>query len=239
MNIYNHIQSKVYANDPDYDKLSGYVTRQYQVEWTDTNGTRWRKTCTTINLGKADPVSPVDPDAQMGAESLNYDRSASLDAAYEQVRILTEQRKQRAHIALVAHLQAHGPQTIEALLGLTEWEIVATLRNYMRSQPAVFVRLYKSPAVWGLVGQTYTPALKDLKPPKGAWIIRDVLVERGPMTQREIQAATGLSRSFVQACVAEWPVLFCVVGRKRVPGATMPSVVVGVKGIHEPKEGEL
>ena len=238
MNIYNHIQSKVYSGDKDYNAFCGRVAYRHTVTGITLDGWKVRHTVEYIDVGRPSPVSPVDPDAQMGAESLNYDRSASLDAAYEQVRILTEQRKQRAHIALVAHLQAHGPQTIEALLGLTEWEIVATLRNYMRSQPAVFVRLYKSPAVWGLVGQTYTPALKDLKPPKGAWIIRDVLVERGPMTQREIQAATGLSRSFVQACVAEWPVLFCVVGKKRVPGATMPSVVVGVKGHHDEEGGQ-
>ncbi len=61
----------------------------------------------------------------------------------------------------------------------------------------------------------------------------------GSRTHREIQAATGLSRSFVQACVAEWPVLFCVVGKRRDGNAKTASALVGVVGIHEPKESEL
>lgn len=49
----------------EYAKLTGYVSRQYAVEWEDENGNTWRKTCTVINLGRPDRGIPVDPDNEM------------------------------------------------------------------------------------------------------------------------------------------------------------------------------
>lgn len=152
MNIYNHIQSKVYANDPDYDKFTGYVTERFAREWTDKGGTRWRKITTIINLGRPDPVSPVDPEAQMGPESLGYDRLAAVRAAHARARVVAEERKQRVHDALVAYLQEHGPQPIKTLLDVTEYQGKTAMRAHLASCPDTFVRLREIPGIWGLVG---------------------------------------------------------------------------------------
>lgn len=55
----------------EYDGLTGYVTAQYTVNWQDTNGIRWRKVCTVINLGRPDRGIPADDvDAAMKPERL-------------------------------------------------------------------------------------------------------------------------------------------------------------------------
>lgn len=153
MNTYDHIQSRVYANDPDYDAFRGRLIAEYTVERVDK-----RRNCTirttyeVIDIGRPDPVSPVDPDAQMGPESLGYDRLAAVRAAHARARVVAEERKQRVHDALVAYLQEHGPQPIKTLLDVTEYQGKTAMRAHLASCPETFVRLREIPGIWGLVG---------------------------------------------------------------------------------------
>lgn len=152
MNTYDHIQSRVYANDPSYDAFTGRVAYQHTVTGITLDGWKVRHTVEYIDIGKADPVRPVDPDAQMGPESLGYDRLAAVRAAHARARVVAEERKQRVHDALIAYLQEHGPQPIKTLLDVTEYQGKTAMRAHLASCPETFVRLREIPGIWGLIG---------------------------------------------------------------------------------------
>jgi len=151
MNIYNHIQSKVYANDDDYDKLTGYVTHRYAREWTDSSGTRWRKVTTVINLGKADRVAPADPDAQMGAERLAYD---DVQTIADRARRRSGERFAEMHMAAVRYLRQYGPSHMSAMANDLEYA-KTTLDEFVRQREGrIFCRVGNvgRAVLWGLVG---------------------------------------------------------------------------------------
>jgi len=155
MNTYDHIQSKPYAGDPDYDKFTGYVTDQYTREWTDSSGTRWRKVTTVINLGKADRVRPVDPEAQMGAERLSVrDNTASTSKAQAAWRAAARLRDEAMLGEVRSYLQQYGPSHVAAIrndLGYTQTTLGLFLKRHNGS---VFCRVGKvgNAPIWGLVG---------------------------------------------------------------------------------------
>lgn len=132
MNIYNHIQSKVFANDPDYDALHGRLVAEYTVERVDR-----RRNCTirttyeVIDIGRPDRVRPVDPDAQMGSE-----------------------RFAEMHMAVVAYLRQYGPTHMRAMADDLEYA-KTTLDEFVRQREGrVFCKVGNvgRAVLWGLVG---------------------------------------------------------------------------------------
>lgn len=132
----------------EYDALSGYVTSTYTMEWQDKDGTRWRKTCTVINLGKPDRVAPVASDAAMQAESLP---SALLNAS-------PKRRGGHGEIMgrIVEMLRRNGPMTTTDI-GTVVNRSQQAIRNSMVRRTDLFVCLSgggesRRPTTWGLVG---------------------------------------------------------------------------------------
>lgn len=147
MNIYNHIQSKVYSGDDDYDKFSGYVTKTYTVEWEDSSGTRWRKTCQVINLGRPDRVPPADPDALMGAERLSYEGERP-----------NQRKRDERHAALAMdltrYLRQYGPSHMTAMASDLDYA-KTTLDEFVRQREGrIFCKVGNvgRAVLWGLVG---------------------------------------------------------------------------------------
>ncbi|MCC7196416.1 MAG: hypothetical protein IT356_12755 [Gemmatimonadaceae bacterium] len=155
MNTYDHIQSRVFANDPDYDKLTGYVTDQYAREWTDSSGTRWRKVTTVINLGKADRVRPVDPDEAMQPDHTFRERFAPAAAMAGKQRAKA-QRSALLVEKITAAFAEHGPMCaydVAVIVGVAG----ATALNVLRAHREQFEFFGGKAARWGLPGQTITP----------------------------------------------------------------------------------
>lgn len=156
MNIYNHIQSKVYANDPDYDAFHGRVVAEYTVERVDR-----RRNCTirttyeVIDIGRPDRVVPVDPDAQMGTERLSVrDNTASTSKAQEAWRAAARLRDEAMLGEVRSYLQQYGPSHVAAIrndLGYAQTTLGVFLKRHNGS---VFCQVGKvgNAPIWGLVG---------------------------------------------------------------------------------------
>jgi len=147
MNIYNHIQSRVYSGDNDYDAFRGRVAYQHTVTGITLDGWKVRHTVEYIDIGKADRVRPVDPDAQMGAERLSYDGE----------RINQRKRDERHAImqmALVRYLRQYGPSHMSAMASDLEYA-KTTLDEFVRQREGrIFCRVGNvgRAVLWGLVG---------------------------------------------------------------------------------------
>jgi len=234
MNTYDHIQSKAYANDDDYDKLSGYVTGQYTTEWTDRGGTRWRTTVEIINLGKADRVQPVDPDASLGREHLGYD-SAKVAAAMEAMRQQTEARNVILVEKMQQHLAVSGPLSAYAL-GRAIGVAGARVLRVLRQSQDMFVFFGGIDARWGVAGQTHTtPKQKKITPLMKA--LRAELLASGPTSAGDLAKALQRDQTSVAHSLAVRDDWFVVVRTRPAEGVCPPTRIWGVKGIHD--EGEL
>ena len=152
MNIYNHIQSKVFANDPDYDALHGRLVAQYTVERVDR-----RRNCTirttyeVIDIGRPDRVRPVDPDAQMGSERLSYDDTQTVE---NRARRRASERFAEMHMAVVAYLRQYEPTHMRAMADDLEYA-KTTLDEFVRQREGrVFCKVGNvgRAVLWGLVG---------------------------------------------------------------------------------------
>jgi hypothetical protein len=186
----------------EYDALTGYVTRTYQTEWTDTSGNLWRKTCTIINLGRPDRGVPVDHEAQIRDEvwvdeAQQQDDQRRRDSAIERNRV---QRHRVAMESLVAYMQAHGPSPLTELLDVTDWAGKTQLVEHFEMFPDVYLRYWDRPRVWGLHGQSYKHRHEDR--PVSARIM-DALTEHGPLTLKELEAVTGASRNGINRQLKE------------------------------------
>ena len=148
MNIYNHIHSKVFANDNDYDALHGRVVAEYTVERVDK-----RRNCTirttyeVIDIGRPDRVQPADPDAQMEAERLSY----------EGERLNQRKRDERHAIMqmdVTRYLRQYGPSHMSAMANDLEYA-KTTLDEFVRQREGrIFCRVGNvgRAVLWGLVG---------------------------------------------------------------------------------------
>jgi hypothetical protein len=217
----------------EYDNLTGYLTRTYTVEWEDRQGTRWRKTCQVINLGRPDRGIPVDPDGQLGEEDLPEPVSVLyLQRAQAAAKKAAMLRDERSMSKIVAYLKEHGPQPLDVLLGVSEWAGKMQVRDHLQKHKDIYVKFYLKPVIWGLHGQEWQPPAKERGKPASAIKIREVLNEHGPMTQAQIKRLvpfdkTAISRE-LRAC-RDW---FRVVGVRNTDGSYQGRVY-GLVGIHD------
>lgn len=155
MNTYDHIQSRVYSGDKDYDELTGYVTGHYTTEWIDRGGTRWRTTVEIINLGRPDRVRPVDPDEAMQPDHTFRERFATAAAMAGKQRAKA-QRSALLVEKITAAFAEHGPMCaydVAVIVGVAG----ATALNVLRAHREQFEFFGGKAARWGLPGQTITP----------------------------------------------------------------------------------
>jgi hypothetical protein len=129
----------------EYDNLTGYLTREYSVEWEDSSGTRWRKTCTVINLGRPDRGVPVDT-----PEEEEWDEGGGV--ANTVVRA-----KRGAVLALLVEvLRAYGPRTTPQL-AVRVGRARQAIQNTLTARVDLFMKV-SGPSkrgvdtTWGLVG---------------------------------------------------------------------------------------
>lgn len=137
----------------EYDNLTGYVVKEYTMEWTGEDGTRWRKTCTVINLGKPDRSIPVDPDKVMNEqEPLAFRRNPGVAERLARER---EERKAARHAIFVEQIRTflveHGPHTARKTcdkLKIPQYAVLEVLREHRD----IFTPLGGNRSAWGVVG---------------------------------------------------------------------------------------
>ena len=131
----------------EYDSLTGYLTSTYTVEWVDRQGTRWRKTCQVINLGRPDRGAPVDPATATMPEPMPPEDERKKRGVRAAKGELTKR--------CFALLSRTGPATTYEIAMATS-RSVATIRGTMYNRPDLFVcvagggRGHES--TWGITG---------------------------------------------------------------------------------------
>ncbi len=159
MSIYETTHGTAYANDPDYDRMTGYVTRTYQSEWRDAQGNLWRKTCTVINLGRADRVTPQTGEELLHTEKMPGDLRSS--AQQRAGRIAAGRaRRQAKRDAIAELLQAQGPLTCAEIAEALGYVAKTTREILEASRYELFDKVGGVPgahggvpvAIWGLAG---------------------------------------------------------------------------------------
>ena len=105
----------------EYDNLSGQVAHQSTVRGVTDDGWVVERTVTYISLGRPDRGTPVDPDAVLNAPEApvarkTYTLSPERRAHVEQARWEAREKATEADARVTAHLRAHGPTSMRALV---------------------------------------------------------------------------------------------------------------------------
>jgi hypothetical protein len=212
----------------EYDNLTGYVTKEYTMEWTDRQGTRWRKTCRIINLGRPDRGIPVDPDEAMTPEQFEI-------AANVQATMAVQREAKAARAALLVGqvqecIQQHGAQSASACakrLGVSILRVADTFKAH----PELFRSLGRKDNAFGLVGVEYAP------PPRirhrSVVALRDFLMVHGPSTAPQAAGRLKKKGNFLSHTMKRHPDWFCVVEILPRVGQVREMPVWGVVGVHD------
>lgn len=206
---------------PEYDSMTGYVERTYSVEWEDSSGTRWRKTCQVINLGRPDRGIPVDPDEAMTPEEFGVGKH--LGPAIAKMK---ENKRERDQVILErarAYLAEHGPHSGQQLgkaLGVGAQRV----RYVLRGNRQVFQYLGGQQQLWGVVGKVYKREPQRRYTPK-FYAIVEALRQHGPQTTREIGKRVYSEPTSILNLLKNYNDVFMVVSKK--------PAVWGLVGVHD------
>lgn len=102
MNDYASTHGRAYANDPQFDNLSGRVTYQCEIVGITRDGWKVRRTVTYIDLGRAAAIDAHDPNAAgafegpqaIGVQGYVHHKTRAL---LEQIRALLAVRPMLCH----------------------------------------------------------------------------------------------------------------------------------------------
>lgn len=205
----------------EYDNLTGYVTRVYRKEWRDKRGNLWRRTTTIVNLGRPDRGRAKDPDAQLESEELPSGGEAP---AHREAVLASRERKHGAILKRVAaYLEEHGPSLLVDLRSVAGYSESNNVLAHLRMFPNVYYCYGTRPHVWGLYGQSYTPAPR---PPIPAVVRMEALLrEQGPMLVSEISKRVGVAhRTTGNLLNQHRDTIFVKVGEKLTSGGQMASL---------------
>lgn len=147
----NDLHGRAFANDADYDSLSGRITRQSTIVGITRDGWKVRHTCVYIDIGRAAPVDAPDPDAMIeaGEHLPPAPRVARVKARKEKTPAVNDLQRR-----ITAYLTEHGPTKAAALahaMNVNE----STISKHIRPRDGIVYRHVGwegSAARWGLMG---------------------------------------------------------------------------------------
>lgn len=145
--------NQLYTNT-EYDDFSGYVEREYITEWRDANGTRWRKHCTIINLGRPDRGIVAALDEAMTPDPWPKERAPWQAAGSDEIRRQKRVRDTEIHLRIVDYITQHGPTHTQELCNECGYKR-STLDPFMREREGtVFTRAGRvgKATLWGVKG---------------------------------------------------------------------------------------
>jgi hypothetical protein len=130
----------------EYDNLTGYLTKEYTTEWQDSSGTRWRKTCRIINLGRPDRGVPVDPE-----EAIAFDPWREKPS--EAIKLGSAQYQARMQYRITEYLRERGPSMTRDIATDLSMVYPTVVKHLAKQDGTVYRRVGKVNhfVIWGLV----------------------------------------------------------------------------------------
>lgn len=175
----------------EYCKLTGYLEREYSVEWEDAQGNRWRKHAQIINLGRADRIPPADPDAALGLDGLDLDGNPQR----------VPQKRTQELLERITDALADKPMNVRQIAHATG-QTVDRIKGILRDHRDGIVVVARGAwgKVYGLPGRTYdltqhTPTLQR---------IVAHLAAHGPATVLDLADALGVHKTTVSVTLTRF-----------------------------------
>lgn len=221
------IHGSAFTRDVDYSAFRGRLVGQYTVERHDE-----RRNCTirttyeVIDIGRADPLPPADPDAQLGIEPWEADSEPFVTAVRGKKDALAE-RDGLLMASVKAHLADYGESSVR-IIAENVGASSNAVTNHLRKHTGVYVYLGGPRGLWGLVGVEYglSPSL-----PQYVYVFRAALQKHGPMTVAELCRVTGIMRGSATVGMARFTDIFVKVGH--ATRGRMMAAIWGLVGVHD------
>lgn len=141
--------SNAYANDPQFDNLTGRVTHQTSIVGMTNDG--WKVKCTRvyIDIGRAAPVDAADPDAMI--ETVEHIPYVPL---YPRRVPKTQDRVTEFQQRVMDYLTEHGPTAAAQLARDVGASVMGLQKHMYKRTGTVYCRVsFRGRAViWGLAG---------------------------------------------------------------------------------------
>jgi len=205
MSIYETTSGRAFANDPDFDGMTGRVTYQRTVTGMTLDGWKVRNTISYVDIGRAAHVDAVDPEAALVPERFPY-ATATATALADGKRKAAAERVITLRGQVEACLREHGPQSAYAIATKLEDGGKRRVLDCLRRFPDRFFFHGGQFQIWSLIGQEWTPPqVKKISNTMRA--IRAALEEHGPQTVGDLAKRLGTYQSTVQKSMArhaEW-----------------------------------
>lgn len=218
----------------EYDSLTGYVVKEYTVEWTDRDGTRYRKHAQIINLGRPDRGIPVDPDALLERVEIDQEHvPTERKKLWEANKKRKEERDRVLAEKIQAYLQEHGPKFASHIARGLGCNSINRVLGVLRRRDDLFVCSKKNRNRWRLVGQ---PDRVDVTPQPTPIMkrIREVLETHGPLSAKDITERLGVkSQDNVALSLRRFTDWFHVVEVRPQQGAVPATRIWGLVGVHK------
>lgn len=226
MGIYETTSGRAFANDAQYDTLSGRVTYQHSVTGITEDGWKVRHTISYVDIGRAAHIDAVDPDVLMQPERFTYANPNRGNAA-EGKRKAAAERVITLRGQVETCLREHGPQSSYAIATKLEDGGKRRVLDCLRRFPDRFFFHGGQFQIWSLIGQEWTPPkIKLVSDTMRA--IRAALEEHGPQTAGDLAKRLGAYQSTVQKSMARHPDWFAVVGIRKATGTASDTSLWGL-----------
>lgn len=224
---FSPIHGNAYANDPQYDRMTGRVTHRHEIVGMTLDGWKVRHIVEVIDLGKPAPVDAADPDAQL-ADEFCADFSPHVANGLAAIRENKAERQRHLRAEIVATLRENGPASANAITERLGNGAYARVLDTLRRNPQAFVLLGGQFKVWGLPGQTYTPQVVKLGSKLRTALLESLGVH-GPQTARELWQRLGGDQTSISKCLLRNVDDFCVVEMRPAMGTVPPTRVWGLQ----------
>lgn len=224
---FSPVHGNAYANDPQYDRMTGRVTHRHEIVGMTLDGWKVRHIVEVIDLGRAAAVTPADPDAQL-ADEFCADFSPHIVNALTSIRENKAERQRRLRDEIVATLREHGPASANTITERLGNGAFARVLDTLRRNPQTFEFVGGQFKVWGLPGQAYTRQVIKLGSK-----LRNALLEalgaHGPQTARELWERLGGDLTSISKCLLRNNDDFAVVDMRPAMGTVPPTRVWGLR----------
>lgn len=215
------------CTDGEYSGFVGAPRRVIIYDWTIH---RYRYAVMQPLRTAAHTVTVADPEKQMRPE-VELEGSLSFQ---DRIAANRESRYERWRQCLQSYLEEHGPQTVRKLTELCQSKDPMSVVKYLEDSPALYLRYWDSPAVYGLHGQSYKKPIASKVYEARTDLLRALLIRFGPMLIGELwkMASDIPSRRYLSNLVSDRDDVFHKIGTRRSAHGNM-GVLWGVVGIHD------
>ena len=160
MRLTESTAGKAHTTDEDYAKFSGQLVMTVSTTNYDPKRKCWiKRTYEYIDIGRADPVTPIDPDAELQYEKFERKCQSNLnwEVARDRNKALGEAARAKRRDRIVEELREWGPSTLVQIsesLSIPRATVNDLMQIYKGTTFCIVGKKSGSgqAALWGLVG---------------------------------------------------------------------------------------